>query len=243
MTTRKHDPAGADSDADAPGDSPFVIDEATRAESEWLLARERDPGAPAPSQEIASDYAEIEHLLRNLSLGPSEDSWHDEVLRAAAATAAPVRSWWRSAAFRWLMGGGGAVLAAAVAVLVLIPRTPPKLEVLEVAIHHLDATRSDPKEAVVGDHLVVLARPPGAADLRVYRSGGTLVARCPSGPACRTLDQGVLSIDVRLDAPVQYQVILVVGTTGAFPDGAMDAFLDAARAANASITPYPIDVH
>ena len=81
-------------------------------------------------------------------------------------------------------------------------------------------------------------------DLRVYRADGTLVARCPNGPGCRGEAHGAQIIDITLDAPVQYQVILVDGMSDAPPDAAMDVYLSAARAANARIIPYsPIDVH
>jgi hypothetical protein len=233
MTTGKH---GAPTDPDDGGDALLVLDDAARVESDWLLARDRDRDAPAPSAEIASDYAEIEDLLRELPLGPSDESWHAEVLRAAVATMSPPRPWWRRTAFRWTMMGAGVVAAAAVVLLVVVPPTRAELE---VALQHVDTTRGGPNEAVVGDHLVVTARPHGPAELRVYRSDGTLVARCPDGPGCRTLDHGELAIEIRLDAPVPYQVILVVGVT-ALPDGTMNAYLDAANAAHADIVTYPL---
>jgi len=214
-----------------------VSSDPASVESEWLLARERDPGAPAPSAEIASDYAEIEDLLHNLPIGPSEASWHDEVLRAIAATAAPPRPWWRGAAVKWTTGGG-VVTAAAVAALLLWPHTPAELE---LAIHRGDAIRGDSGRAAVGDRLVVIARPHSAADLRVYRSG-ILLARCPDGPGCHSPGQGEFSIEVALDAPVQFQVILVVGSSGALPSATMDAYLDSARAVNARIVSHAIDV-
>lgn len=63
-------------------------DERVRAEAEWLLARESNPEAPPPSAQAASDYAELEDLLRTLPEGPPDDSWHAEVLRQLAATPA-----------------------------------------------------------------------------------------------------------------------------------------------------------
>jgi hypothetical protein len=122
----------------------------------------------------------------------------------------------------------------------LLPRAPA----LEVAVCHVGATRGDPDEAVVGDHLVVTARPREAGDLRVYRSDGALVARCPDGPGCRGGSDGAQTLEITLDAPVQYQVILVDGVSAALPDGAMDAYVSAASAANARIIVCsPIDVH
>jgi len=74
-----------------------------------------------------------------------------------------------------------------------------------------------------------------------------LLARCPTGPACRVSPDGAYAIDVALDAPVQYQVVLVVGTIdagpGGTPVGTLDAFLTAARAASAPVIVRTIDVH
>jgi len=238
MTARKQRAAEAAGDL---ADAPF-LDDAERAESEWLLARENDASAPAPSSKIASDYVEIEDLLGNLPSGPSDETWQDEVLRAIASSASPSPPWWRRPIVRWAMGGT-LVTAAAAAVLLLRPR--PRASELEVAILHDGATRSDSKEVVVGDQLVVRARLRGTGDLRVFRSGGTLVAKCPDGPGCTASTHGEQAIEITLDAPVRYQVILVVGMEDdTAPNSTMDAYLDAARAANARIIMYqPIDVH
>ena len=75
-----------------PSSVPFSADVA-QAEASWLLAREIDPGAPAPSPQIAADYAELEELLGSLPSGPCDASWHDDVLRAVSDHgAAPCRS-------------------------------------------------------------------------------------------------------------------------------------------------------
>lgn len=236
MTTHKRSAAP---EADDLAEVAF-LDDAERAESAWLFARERDPLAPAPSSKIANDYAVIEDLLGNLPPGVPDESWHEEVLRAASFATSPSRPWWRGTGSRWAMGGAF-VTAAVVAVLLLIPRAPGTE--LEVTIVRGGSTRSDSKEAGVGDHLVVTARPRGAGDLRVFRSDGTLVARCPDGPACRASVHGDYTIEVTLDVPVHYQVILVIGMGNAFHDGTMDAYLDAARLAQARIVTYPrIDV-
>lgn len=218
-----------------------------RAESEWLLAREHDPRAPPPSPEIAADYAVIEDLLGSLPAGPSDEGWQEDVWRALSASIRPASTplastvsppWWRTPVSRWSMGGA-LVAAAAVIVLILLPRAPE----LEVTTSHIGAMRGASDEVVVGDHLVVTARPREVGDLRVYRSDGMLVARCPNGPGCRNGSREEQTIEITLDAPVQYQVILVDGGN-ALPDGAMDAYVDAARAANARIIMYPpIDVH
>jgi hypothetical protein len=209
-----------------------------RAEAAWLLAREIDPDAPAPSAEIAADYAELEDLLGSLSSRWSDDSWQEDVLRAVSALSP--RPWWRTVVARWLAAGALATAAAAV-VWMLLPRAPT----LEVAVRHTRITRGASDELVVGDQLLVTARPREIGDLRVYRrSDGTLVARCPRGPGCMAESAGAQTIEITLDAPGQYQVILVDGLGDALPDGAMDAYLEAANAMNARVTGRdPIVVH
>jgi hypothetical protein len=234
MTT--HKPIAAGNPVDL-ADMPFASD-AERAESEWLLAREHDPTATAPTSETAADYAQIEDLLVSLPSGPSDGAWQAALLRAAASRRARPR--WRSRVPGWAMGAAVAVSAAAIAVWILFPRGSQ----LEVAIHRTRATRGGPAEAAVGDQLVVTARPRKAGDLRVYRSDGSLLARCPNGTGCRAGSHGEQTIEITLDAPARYEVILVDDVSDALPDGAMDVYVDAANAANARVTRYPpIDVH
>jgi hypothetical protein len=130
-------------------DTPF-LDDAERAESDWLLARDSDRWAPAPSSKIASDHAELEDLLGDLPLGPADPSWQEEVLRTAAALASPPRRWQPRA----IAGSTGAVLiaTAAAAAWLLWPR--PDAGELDVAIRHVDRTRSDLDDVVVGDRLI-----------------------------------------------------------------------------------------
>jgi len=73
---------------------PFPPDDDARTESEWLLARELDPSTPAPSPEIAADYAELEDLLSSLPPCALDDSWQEHVLRAASALSSHSR--WRT---------------------------------------------------------------------------------------------------------------------------------------------------
>lgn len=223
---------GADELADASFDAG-----AERAESAWLQAREHDPYAVAPSAQIARDHAELEHLLGALPAS-SDERWHDEVLRKVRALPSS-RPWWRRSRARWSISGA---VAAAIA-LVLLVRARPHADELDIAISHVDRTRSAPEEVVVGDRLVVTARAPAAGDLRVYRAGDALVARCPGGPRCTATPDGEQIIEITLDAPVSYQVVLVVGRTELSPGGTLAALMSAARTANVRVlTPAPIDV-
>jgi hypothetical protein len=218
-----------------------------RAESAWLLAREHDPLAPPPSPAIARDYEEIESLLGALPAEPSDDSWHDEVL-LAAASATPSRPWWRRRAYQGAMGGG-LIAAAAAGVMVLRPSVSgTSADELELTILHQGQARGDSRSAALGDHAIVRARPRGAgelrsaSELRVYRADGALVAGCPEGPGCIAAAPGEHALEVALDAPVQYYVVLAVGVADRLPDGPMNAYLDAARAAHVRTTHQVIDV-
>lgn len=215
-------------------------------EAQWLLAKERDPSAPAPSEQLATEHAELHALLTSLPEGAPDDAWQQAILRQvrSAPPAAPAPPWWRRSWLSWTVGGG--LAAAATLTLWLLARPArPELEVTTVS--RLDK-RS--QEVAVGDRLVVDARPSGAADLRVFRSSGELVARCPSGPAC-TSSGSELRIELILDAPGRYHVILAAGLKrplpetgmGAGTDARMDAYIDAARAADARITVREVEAH
>jgi hypothetical protein len=196
MSDRKHT---ADTETDAAVDLPFP-DAAMRAESEWLIERDRNPGAPAPSPAIAREYAEIEDLLHAMPPGLSDPSWQDDVLREAAASAAPTRRSRRRAA--WLVAGG-LVPAAAAAVFWLRPAAAQNLT---VEFQKVAVTRSDPNEHVVGDRLTVHARSRGAGDLRIYRDGGVLVAKCPNGGAVCTATTDHYTIELTFKVPGHYEV-------------------------------------
>lgn len=225
----------ATGDAEDLAKAPFLDDE-ERAEFEWLLARDKDPATPAPSSEIASDYRRIGDLLASMPAGRYVPGWQEEVLRKAATLTVP---WWRRPMFRWTAGGATALAAATAALLILIRRPAPELE---VAIRHGNQARSS-DDAVLGDHLIITARPRGLGDLRVFGSNSKLVASCPRGPGCMISTAGAYTLELALGAPATYHVILVVGLSNAPEGGTMDAYLDAASAANARIVAYPpIDV-
>jgi len=238
MSPRRRPSPDEDDLVDAP-----LLEDAERAEAAWLLARDKDPDAAPPSAEIARRYAEIEDLLANLSPHVAHQDWQDEVSRVATAAAPPALPWWNHPAFRWACGGG--LVAAAALLLVLYPRPRDELEVAIRTGHKTgddDRPRGDAK-AFVGDHLVITARPKASGDLRVYRADGKLVGRCPDGPGCRSHPGDDYTIDVMLDAPLQYRVFLVIGMANASATGTMDVYLDAARAAHARVvSPPPIDV-
>lgn len=238
MNDRKHVEGSAPDDL---ASAPFADGE-ERAEFDWLCRRESDASAPPPTQEIANQYGQVEELLADMAPVSSDEAWQDEVLRIATTspTSSSTLPRRRRAPFRWAVGGALGAAAAALAVWFALPSPA----VLEVAIRHGDMTRSDPGETVVGDVLIVKATPHEPGDLRVYRSDGALVGRCPDGPACIPRADGQYLIEITLDSPVRYQVLLVLGQRRAQLAGTMEDYIDTARAANARIIQYePIDVH
>lgn len=263
-TSEPKDPA---SDGAAP------VDEDARAEAEWLLAKESSPDAAAPSAELAKQHQELSHLLATLPAGKSDERRHAAVLeRVAAARAAKnpakgtkavtastpspssspsastaPRAWWRRPAVQWSLGGAMAAAAAVALWLNLGPKRPAEPSEIHLAVYHQGAVRSSPDEIAVGDRLIVKAKPRGRGEVRVFRSDGTEVGRCPGSPTCTTGADGALTLEVSLDSPLQYRAIFVIGVEPAAlapPGAAMNAYLEAARAADAELVlPQPIDVH
>lgn len=228
----------ADSNSDDLVDAPF-LDEAERAESAWLIVRDQDPDALPPSPEVARQIAETEDLLASLPPHVDHVSWQEEVLKAALASTprAPTPWWRRRAVVRAI--GGGLLTACAAVILMIYPRHPPELEVVIARGDQTHDPRRTDAKAVVGDRLVITARPNGPSDLRVYRTDGKLVARCPGGPSCSVIDDSAYTMEVVLDAPVKHRVILVLGKSDP-ASGTVDAYLEAARASSARIISYPL---
>jgi hypothetical protein len=229
MSPRRRTPPG---ELDRVVEAPF-IDDAERAEFEWLLERERSPEAPAPSPEIASEYARLDDLLARMPTALAHPDWQDEVLAKAAALDVP---WWRRPKLRWPLGGAGVVMAAAAAVWLLVPS--PELEIAFAQTGHSRGVG----EVAVGDHLVITARPPDGGDLRVFATHGAPVARCPSGPGCTISARGTYRLDVMLDAPGTYHVVLAVGFHGAPAEEILDGYVDAATAGGARVVQRAIVV-
>jgi hypothetical protein len=156
------------------------------------------------------------------------------------------RAWWRRPA---VQGAAGALaIAAAVALwLNLRPNRPPAPSEIHLAVYHQEQVRSSPDEIAVGDRLVVKAKPRGGGEVRVFRSDGTEVGRCPGSPSCTMSADGELKLEVSLDSPVQYRAIFVIGVEPAAlapPGASMNEYLEAARSADAEfVLPQPIDVH
>jgi hypothetical protein len=186
-------------EAEASGELLFP-DADERAEAAWLIERERNPGTPAPSPELAREYAELEDLLHAMPPGLSDTSWQDDVLQKALVIAAPSRPTRRPAA--WIAAAGG---LAAIAATAMLWRRPAGAQGLDIAFQKVAVTRSDPKDNVVGDLLIVNAGSRRGGDVRVYRDD-TLVAKCPNGgPECTTTPDRY-TIKLTLKAPGRYQV-------------------------------------
>jgi hypothetical protein len=207
------------------------------AESAWLRARRQDPGAPPPSPALVRAHAQLESLLGNLPPIRADDSWHDDVLKAA------IRAHQRTTRRRWTATVLGA--AAVVSAIWLWPARRPREPWLDVQIDHPNGpTRGAGGEAAIGDLLIVRAQLEPGSDLRVYRDRTDVLARCPHGPGCRSSGANADDplIHLALDVPGEYDVLLVAGADGPLPDGPMDTFLAAARNTNARIASHRVDV-
>jgi hypothetical protein len=157
MSDHKHpDPLETDDLSSVP-----YRDDAERAEVEWLLAREADPAAPAPSPELAHEYAVLEDLLGKIPVGASDDErWHDEVLRLAtkpatvtpeaprldakpAATVTPIDQT-RRRRRTWIVSGLAVAAAAGVLLFLARDRSGPDGYASELAMNELRITENLP---------------------------------------------------------------------------------------------------
>ncbi len=198
-----------------------------RAEAEWLLAREKDPAAPPPSAAVAREYEELEQLLGSMPDGPSDQSWHDEILKKAKAKAKPAledgigngeivpkpsprrHPWWKGAAALWA-GGGLATAAAAAAVLTVVTTASKPTPADDGNL--LVATNMQAKLRGAGDKPGSLDITSRSGDVRVFRktsptSAGSQYARCATaGDLCKIAGDK-LTFHVVLEQPGEYQVV------------------------------------
>jgi hypothetical protein len=245
MSPRSLDPSSPTDEGDFDSQPP---DERERAEAKWLLARESDPGAPAPSAEVAKDYEELEHLLATLPEPASDHSWHAEVLRQAAASKpvalgessrpttgepAAIQPLWRRRAVRWASSGVAAAAAAAIAIAVL--RTPSEQTPSggEVALLTVEPLSSEGSVRSGSDRLGGLRILASKGDVRVFRisseGDGTLTARCtPDKAGCKEIGDR-LAFEAPINTVGTYVVVLVVGKLDISESASMREFSDAAE--------------
>lgn len=253
-----------DPDLEDLAQAPF-LDEDERAEATWLIERDRDPSAPAPSPAVQREYAELEDLLGSLPPIAEVAGWQQAVLRRAAAAAAAVASVpaadeppkspplpindakppVRRRAARWAAGAALAAVAAAVLALVnLRPRSPSPADELRIELRHGDQVRGDQAEAAIGDTLVIRGHSLETGDLRVFRADGTPAGWCPDGPGCSLAPSGRRSLEIKLDRPTEYRLILVIGLAGTVPGKTWSEYLAEVRARNGIIAlEQRIEVH
>jgi hypothetical protein len=250
MSPRWRTPSGEDEQGEeGEGDalSP-PADEAERAEIAWLLAKASDPSAPAPSPQLAAEHAELEALLLSLPMGPTDDSWHEAVLKKALASspAGPASPpWWRRRWLQWSIGGALAV-AVALVLRIALPPKPSARATLALSSRTSEGARARGRETSAGGILIAEGKPRGPGELRVYRPNGRLLTKCPGGPGCTVASNGDLSIEITLDGVGEFRVILVSGLHGPLPepaDGSLNAYIDAALSAHAHIESDVMKAH
>lgn len=227
---------------------PFLND-AERAEHDWLIARETDPDAPAPSAKAAAEYDHLEGMLRTLPEPALSDRWRDSLMqraRASKTNGPPVATGPRRAV-RWGIAATG---LAAAATIVLVLRAPPDGPTAPYAIMSQGGKRGGDapgvhwgaKRAHVGDHVRSEPLSSTRRATRLYRMGETreLLAACPGGRACGRDDQ----FKLMLDRPGRYIFFQVMNTTqslAAAPDD-IEQFQEAAKAAGGTVQPSEIHV-
>lgn len=219
-----------------------------RAEAEWLLAREKNPAAPPPSAAVAREHEELETLLGSMPDGPSDQSWHDEVLKKAMAKpseeeslgngqilplASPARRpWWKRAAALWATGGAAtAIAAAAVLTLTVFSQGPTGTGTSGDGL--MIATITEGGVRGETERPAALEIESAKGDLRIFRKASPTstsyeVARCSAaGDRCKALGDK-LAFRVTLEQPGLYQVVWAERTVANTDGGTLEAFERAA---------------
>ncbi|MEM7156650.1 MAG: hypothetical protein AAF799_27630 [Myxococcota bacterium] len=204
-------------------------------ELEAYLAIERGEPVPPGSEGWAERHAEVVGLLEGLDRAPAEDDdgWKDEVLERALATAQPEPSRFNGVAI-------GIVVAAAAALVLVLSSPAPPVDpgsshgsgLLRVSIEGPDGVRG---HAAVGSTITLDVPAQGGAELRIYRNGRELLARCTSA-TCETGPQG-LRLSFVVPQPGRYQPVILRAVSGApLPaSGTLGADLRQAREAGATV--------
>ena len=201
-----------------------------------------DDGHGAPPDPERFDPVERLVARHGESFEPPPD-WEARVWARIAAEPAARTSW----APRWLRWLWAPALAAGVAaaVFLALPTTRTQPAGLSLSLESGgQVTRGH--AAKPGDRLVLTASTGGVsnAELRVYREGRTLVARCTSAPPCRR-EGDRLDATVELPSVGRYRVLFLF-SDGPLPEAASSLDEDAgrARAAGAKVRlSEPIDVY
>lgn len=244
------------SDSRSPDEDLTVLEpppqnERERSEVTWLLERENNPEALAPSPEVANDYAELERLLQTLPEGDEDDSWQEELVRRVAAVRPTVAgreagssvrkekegTRWRQRPVRLVAGG---LFAALVVVLIAIklPRRSADEQSRIMPVLVSKAPMRGSSRYSLEDTIRIRERPSEQGDLRVFRlrdQSAISVAQCPGGLGCQVERDGTLVLDYKFAGPGDYIAVFVDGRVEAPSDASLEVFLHAATTANLKI--------
>lgn len=199
-----------------------------KADEAWLLARESaEDGTTvaAPSDETRRVYDALAAELAQLPAVPAPAGWRDRMLAALdepAAAPAPRPRPTR----RWALIAAPLALAAAVLLIWRLSADQPQQIAVDVEVRAGDVVRRAGEAPAVGDLLVARVLLPGAGELRVYRNGSHLVARCPGHKAClpvrRVGDRDEHAIELPMTSKGEYRAVVIDGAIGLGLTGSLD---------------------
>jgi hypothetical protein len=220
-----------------------------KADEAWLLARESaEAGAEvaAPSDETRRVYDALAAELAQLPAPRAPAGWRARMLAALdepvaveppapapapAAKATPRRRW-------WLVAAPLAAAAAALLVWRASAERPHELA-LHVEVRKGDVVRRAGEAPAVGDIFVARVLLPGAGELRVYRNGTHMVARCPGHTAClpvrRVGDRDEHAIELPMPSKGEYRALVIDGAIGLDLTGSLDGDARDAKARGAQV--------
>jgi hypothetical protein len=191
-----------------------------KADEAWLLARESaedGTAVAAPSDETRRVYDALAAELAQLPAVPAPAGWRDRMLAAldepVAAPAPRPRP-----ARRWALIAAPLAAAAAVLLIWRLSADRPQQIAIDVEVRAGDVVRRAGEAPAVGDLFIARVLLPGAGELRVYRNGTHMVARCPGHKAClpvrRVGDRDEHAIELPMTSKGEYRAVVIDGAIG-----------------------------
>jgi hypothetical protein len=214
-----------------------------KADEAWLLARESaDDGTAvaAPSDETRRVYDALAAELAQLPAVPAPAGWRDRMLAALdEPVAAPAPAPRPRPTRRWALIAAPLAMAAAVLLIWRLSADRPQQIAIDVEVRAGDVVRRAGEAPTVGDLFVARVLLPGAGELRVYRNGAHMAARCPGHPAClpvrRVGDRDEHAIELPMTSKGDYLAIVIDGAIGLDLTGSLDGDVRAAKERGARV--------
>jgi hypothetical protein len=204
----------------------------------WVLAKEAGVAPPTIDAARAAQYELLKTLLAEEEKAEPPKGWEARLMTALPADALPKSRRLRGSG---LVAVAAVGLAAAVVLMVNRQRSDDAFEPrLTLGVLRGEDPHRGPT-AAVGDSLELKLEVGAQGELRLYRTSGELVARCPGDQRCResSVDHHrILTLVFQLTEPETYRAVGLSQALGPSSAG-LDADLSASTRKGLTVTTLP----